>query len=172
MNIGRDRADTSRIPSNIRNAVARRVTLLRDGTEDSDVMERLMLNPTALGVEGRYGERVLYNSVIKYVRGRDGVPDSTEIFVVDPSVADQVTSRLEGAQIDVHVVGAERELWTYASNRDLSEELMVKTFTQVWRVCKAVIQSCGVVLLGRPASRGCDTYHWAASSFQLHSFSI
>ena len=166
MNIGRDRADTSRIPSNIRNAVARRVTLLRDGTEDSDVMERLMLNPTALGVEGRYGERVLYNSVIKYVRGRDGVPDSTEIFVVDPSVADQVTSRLEGAQIDVHVVGAERELWTYASNRDLSEELMVKTFTQVWRACKAVIQSCGVVLLGRPASRG----GWRLRHVSLGSF--
>ncbi|CAN0314970.1 unnamed protein product, partial [Scytosiphon promiscuus] len=131
VNIGRDRANTGRIISNIRSAIAKRVTLLPDGIEDIDVMERLMLHPAALGHESRFGERLLYDSVVAYVRGRDGVPDTTEIFIVDPSVADQVTGRLDGADVEVHVVGAGEELWTYGSNRDLSDDIMIKTFTEL-----------------------------------------
>lgn len=100
-------------------------------------MERLMANPAALGCEYRFQERILYKSVLSYVRSRDRVPATTEILIVDAPIAVRVRERLSGARADVHVVGADEELWTYESSRELSEELMIKTFTQV---CEATVE--------------------------------
>lgn len=134
MNIGRDRANTSDVLSNLRNAIAKRVKLLPAGTRDDAVMERLMVNPDALGQEAWFEGRLLYKSVVSYVRSRDRVPDATEVFLVDAKIASDVTECLRGAQVNVHVVSAEKELWTYGSNEDVSKALMKKTFTEVLRV--------------------------------------
>ncbi|CAM9973580.1 unnamed protein product, partial [Ectocarpus sp. 8 AP-2014] len=132
VNIGRDRSKTSDVLSNIRTAISKRVKLLPAGTRDDAVMERLMVNPDALGQESRwYGSRVLYKSVVSYVRSRDRVPDTTEIFLVGAEIASEVTECLRGAQVNVHVVSAEKELWTYGSNEEVSKALMTKTFAEL-----------------------------------------
>ncbi|CAM9251826.1 unnamed protein product, partial [Ectocarpus fasciculatus] len=132
VDIGRDRADTSDVLSNIRSAIETRVTLWPAGTRDDAVMERLMVNPDALGQESRHGSRVLYKSVLSYIRSRDRVPDATEILLVGAEIASKVTECLSGAQLNVHVVSAEKELWTYASNEDVSKALMAKTFSELF----------------------------------------
>lgn len=90
-----------------------------------------MNNPAALGRESRLEERMLYESVVSYIRSRDRVPETTEIIIVAPQISIEVTACFSGAQIDMHVVGAATDLWTYESDLELNQALMIKTFTQV-----------------------------------------
>lgn len=70
------------------------------------------------------------------------MPDVTEEFLVDVKNDVKVSECLSGAQANVHVVSAEKGLWTYGSNEDLSKSLMTKACTQVCNPVLLVLVCC------------------------------
>lgn len=110
-----------------------RVSRMDVGFTDHALLERTMRWPEALGTTYATGRTVyssLYNIVETYVRRRDNVPASCDIFMVDPAVACNVRDVLQGQPCKVHVVGVHKLLWTFTSQSDLESVIMIKTFSE------------------------------------------
>lgn len=137
VSVGRDRVDTSLALLELANLIEQRVKILPVGFKDYVVMERLMDNPMMLALLPRtIPPKQVYDSVESYIRRRDCVPESWDILLVDPRTAAEVGShlRVEGVQATVHVVGVKAPLWTYHSQAELENAIMVEMFTQA-RIC-------------------------------------
>lgn len=133
ISIGRDRADTGSALLQLTGLIEQRVKVLPVGFKDYVVMERLMNNPTVLGLlPWTIPSKQVYDSFESYIRRRDRVPDSWRIFLVDPRRTTEVCGhlRVEGVQATVHVVGSKAPLWTYHSQVDLENAIMIEMFTQ------------------------------------------